>query len=60
MKELQFGTVMNTHTEATIRQHNEELYEILKNNMRHNISAGIEAVKLGYGIQFCAIVWSKL
>lgn len=44
---FRFGTVVNTHTEATILKHYKEMYIHMKNYNRTEIRAGIEAVKRG-------------
>lgn len=45
---FRFGTVINTHTEATILKHYREMYQHMKNYNLNEIRAGIDAVKRGY------------
>jgi glutamate receptor ionotropic, NMDA 2B len=44
---LRFGTVPNTHTEATISKYYRDMFNYMKRYNRSEIAAGIEAIKRG-------------
>jgi ionotropic glutamate receptor NMDA 2B len=44
---FRFGTVVNTHTEATILKHYKDMHYHMRNYNLNEIVAGIDAVKRG-------------